>query len=48
MVERVLPATRDARLSLPAEFQDRQNLDRIEGVIAERTERLRKAVSEPL
>jgi serine/threonine-protein kinase HipA len=48
MVDRVLAATAAARLSLPAEFQGRENLDLIEGVVAERAERLRKAVSEPI
>ncbi len=46
MVDRVSAATEATRQSLPAEFQDRENLDLIEGVIAERAERLRKAVSE--
>jgi serine/threonine-protein kinase HipA len=48
MIDRVLAATEDARLSLPAEFQGRENLDLIEAVIAERAERLRKAVSESI
>jgi len=48
MVERVLAASEDARHALPARFQDRPVLDRIAEVIAERTERLRKALSEPV
>jgi len=46
MVERVLAASEDARHSLPAAFQDRPVLDRIAEVIAERSARLQKAVSE--
>lgn len=48
MIERVVPAVEDARRSLPAGFQAAETLDRIEGVISERAERLRKAVREPL
>ncbi len=47
-IERVLPAVQAARRSLPTEFQDGQTLDLVEGVIAERAERLRKAVTEPI
>lgn len=48
MIERVLPAVEDARNSLPPTFQGGETLDLIEGVIAERAERLRKAVTEPI
>ena len=48
MIERVLPAVRVARNSLPTGFQGGETLDRIEGVIAERAERLRKSVTEPI
>jgi serine/threonine-protein kinase HipA len=48
MIERVLPAAQDARRSLPPGFQGAETLDRVEGVIAERAERLWKAVKEPL
>jgi hypothetical protein len=46
--ERVGAAVEDARRSLPADFQGRRIVERIDGVIAERCERLRKALSEPL
>jgi serine/threonine-protein kinase HipA len=48
MIERVLPGVQDARRSLPTGFQGAEALDRVEGVISKRAERLQKAVSEPL
>lgn len=46
MIERVIAASEDARRSLPTDFQDRPVLDQITKVIAERSARLQKAVSE--
>jgi serine/threonine-protein kinase HipA len=48
MIERVFTASEDARRSLPADFQARPVLDRIAEVIVERSERLGKALSEPV
>lgn len=48
MIEQVIPAIGDARNSLPVGFQGGETLDLIEVVIAERAERLRKAVKEPI
>jgi serine/threonine-protein kinase HipA len=48
MIERVGPAVEEARRSLPVEFQGRSVLDQIAEVIAERSERLSKAVREPI
>lgn len=47
MLERVDAAAGDSRRSLPGDFQDRPVLDRIAGVIGERSSRLGKALSEP-
>jgi serine/threonine-protein kinase HipA len=46
MVDRIHAVTEDARLSLPAGFQDRPVLARISAIVDERTARLRKALSE--
>lgn len=46
MIERVRIASDDARGSLPTAFQGGLTLDAIASVIAERSERLRKALSE--
>ena len=46
MIERLLPAADEARGNLPADFQERTVLDRIAEVVAERSSRLRKALSE--
>jgi serine/threonine-protein kinase HipA len=48
MVERVGAASEDARRALPPAFQDRPVLDRIAAVVAERSARLHKAISEPV
>jgi serine/threonine-protein kinase HipA len=48
MIERLGPAAEDARRALPADFQGRPVLARIAEVIAERSQRLGKAVREPL
>ena len=48
MIERVLPTVEDAHRSLPTKFQGGETLNVIEGVITERAERLRKALSEPI
>ncbi len=47
MIERVLASSEDARHALPIDFQDRPVLDKIAAVIAERSARLQKALSEP-
>lgn len=46
MIERILAASDEARASLPADFQERPVLDRIAEIRAERSSRLRKALSE--
>lgn len=46
MIDRIPAVVEDARLSLPAGFQDRPVLERISAVVDERTARLRKALSE--
>jgi serine/threonine-protein kinase HipA len=48
MTERVLAASEDARRALPVAFQGRPVLDRIAEVVADRSARLRKAISEPV
>lgn len=47
MIERALATSEDARRSLPINFQDRPVLEKIVEVIAERSARLQKALSEP-
>jgi serine/threonine-protein kinase HipA len=46
MVERVRSSQEEARHRLPAEFQDRAIIERIDALIAKRTERLMKARTE--
>lgn len=47
MAERVEAVADGARRSLPASFQDRAILDEIAAILAERSKRLRRAISEP-
>jgi serine/threonine-protein kinase HipA len=47
MIGRVEAAVEDARRSLPERFQDRAVLDQVTAVLAERSDRLGRAISEP-
>lgn len=47
MVERVNELAGEARRTLPEQFQDRAILDQIATLISDRSERLRRAISEP-